>query len=68
MVLIPRFTRIGAWGLIVVMIGVFPANIHMALHPDLYPTIRPLALWLRLPVQIIFIVWPLWYTRPVPQK
>jgi uncharacterized membrane protein len=68
MVLIPRFTRIGAWGLIVVMIGVFPANIHMALHPDLYPTIKPLALWLRLPVQIIFIVWPLWYTRPVRQK
>jgi uncharacterized membrane protein len=64
LVLIPRFTRIGAWGLIVVMIGVFPANIHMALRPYLYPTIKPLALWLRLPIQIIFIVWPLWYTRP----
>jgi uncharacterized membrane protein len=64
LVLIPRFTRVAAWGLILVMIGVFPANVHMALHPSSYPSIQPLVLWLRLPLQILFIVWPLWYTRP----
>jgi uncharacterized membrane protein len=63
LVLIPRFTTLAAWGLILVMTGVFPANIHMALHPDQYPNIRPLVLWLRLPLQILFIAWPLWYAR-----
>lgn len=26
-----------AWGLIALLIAVFPANIHMAIHPDRYP-------------------------------
>ncbi|HKV39520.1 MAG TPA: DoxX family protein [Blastocatellia bacterium] len=62
-VLIPRFSVVSAWGLIVLLIAVFPANIHMAVHPWLYPNISPLALWLRLPLQAIFIVWAFWFTR-----
>ena len=68
-------TRVlAAWGLFALYIAVFPANVHMALHPDLpiagIPTglrLSPLALWLRLPVQLVFLYWAYRYTRPAAQ-
>jgi uncharacterized membrane protein len=66
-ILVPSLTRIAAWGLIALLIAVFPANIHMVTNPQLYPEISPTALWLRLPLQAVFIVWAYWYTRPVNQ-
>lgn len=62
--LAPRFTRAAAWGLIALSIAVFPANIHMALHPELFPQFSPAALWLRLPFQALIIAWAYWYARP----
>jgi uncharacterized membrane protein len=35
----------------------------MALHPELYPSISPIMLWLRLPLQPILIAWAWFYTR-----
>ena len=32
LVLVPRWSRLAAWGLIALLIAVFPANLHMALH------------------------------------
>ena len=29
-----RFSRWAAWGLIALLVAVFPANLHMALHPE----------------------------------
>lgn len=63
-VLIPKSRYVAAWGLIALLIAVFPANIHMALNPSLYPEINPLALWIRLPLQAVLIAWAYWYTRP----
>src|SRR5215210_1345810 len=52
LILIPGWTRrCAAWGLVVLLIAVFPANLHMALNPQLYPQLNPIALWLRLPLQ-----------------
>src|SRR6185503_5424228 len=62
MLTLPKFTRPAAWGIIALLIAVFPANIHMALHPELYPYISPSALWLRLPLQGVFIAWAYWFT------
>ena len=31
--------------------AVYPANVHMALHPERYEQIPPVALWARLPLQ-----------------
>lgn len=67
-------TRVpAAWGLMALFVAVFPANVHMALHPDLPisgvpPDLRPssLALWLRLPLQLLFLYWAYRYTRPAP--
>ena len=55
--LIPRLTNLSAWGLIALLIAVFPANIHMALHPDLFPEFNPAMLWLRLPLQLVLMAW-----------
>lgn len=67
LILVPSLTRIAAWGLIALLIAVFPANIHMAINPQLYPEISPLALWLRLPLQAVFLAWAYWHTRPTNQ-
>ena len=61
--LIPKLSRLAAWGIIALLIAVFPANIHMATHPELYPTIPEIALWLRLPLQAVLVLWAYWYTR-----
>jgi len=49
-----RFAR---WWLLGVLAAVYPANIHMALHPDRYPQVPPLALWARLPLQFLCAWW-----------
>ena len=63
MLLVPRWTVTAAWGLIALLIAVFPANIHMTMHPELYPSISLTALWLRLAIQGVLIAWAYWYTR-----
>ena len=63
LVLIPRFTALAAWGLIALLIAIFPANVHMALHTELYPRIKPpVLLWIRLPFQGVFIAWAYCFT------
>ena len=64
LVMIPRTSHIGGWGLIALLIAIFPANLHMALHTDLYPSIPAYALWLRLPLQLLPMAWAYWMTRP----
>lgn len=64
MLLIPKCRRIGAWGIIALLIAVFPANIHMAMNAELYTEFSPTALWVRLPLQAVLVAWAYWYTRP----
>ena len=61
--LVSRWSPWAAWGLLALLIAVFPANIHMALHPEQYPWASPLVLWLRLPLQFVLMGWAFWYTR-----
>lgn len=63
MLLIPAVTSLAAWGLIALLVAVFPANLHMALHTELYPNISPILLWSRLPIQGVLIAWAYWYTN-----
>ncbi|HEY0514215.1 MAG TPA: MauE/DoxX family redox-associated membrane protein, partial [Thermoanaerobaculia bacterium] len=51
LLLIPRFTVPAAWGLIALLIAVFPANLYMAMHPERFPRLSPALLWARLPLQ-----------------
>jgi uncharacterized membrane protein len=61
--LVPRYQTPAAWGLIALLIAVFPANLHMALHAEQFSRIPPLVLWLRLPLQAALIAWVYRYTR-----
>lgn len=71
--LIPRTRKLAAWGVIALLIAVFPANVYMAVSDvtvtgvfgrtlDPSPTVR----WGRLPLQAVLIGWAWWYTRPMP--
>lgn len=62
MLLIPGYMRFAALGLIALLIAVFPANIYMALNPQLFPDINPTLLYLRLPLQFVLIAWAYWFT------
>jgi uncharacterized membrane protein len=57
--MIPRRRRLAGWWLIATLLAVFPANVHMALHPDQFPKVPggAAALWARLPFQGVFIAW-----------
>ena len=53
--ILPDRTRRGArWWLLATLAAVYPANIHMALHPEQFPKIPAAALWIRLPIQGLF--------------
>ena len=53
----PRTRRAGGLLGIATLVAVFPANLHMALHPERYKRIPSAALYGRLPVQALFIYW-----------
>ena len=63
LLLFRRTERVAAWGIILLIIAVTPANVQMAIHPELYPEYTPAVLWARLPLQGVLIAWAFWYTR-----
>jgi uncharacterized membrane protein len=62
-VLVPQTRRAAAWGLVVLLVAVMPANVWMVQHPERYPGVPLWALWLRLPLQLPLIWWAWRYTR-----
>jgi len=66
--LLDRRTRwIAAWGIIALLIAVFPANLYVAevnLGPEGPGTGNAVANWIRLPFQLLFVAWAWWYTGP----
>ena len=65
---VPRYSRYAAWCLIALLIAVFPANLHMALHPEDFPEFGNVALWGRLPVQGLLIAWAYLFTSERERK
>jgi uncharacterized membrane protein len=62
--LVPETRRPAAWGIVVLLIAIFPANLWMVQHPDRYPSIPLWFLWLRVPIQLPLIWWAWQYTKP----
>ena len=58
-VLAARTRRIAGWWLVATLVAIFPANVHMALHPDRFPRLAPALLWARLALQPLAIWWVL---------
>jgi uncharacterized membrane protein len=64
-VLVPATRRVAAWGIILLLVAVFPANLHIALHDvPLGGRAQGFGVWnwIRLPFQAVFIAWAWWYT------
>lgn len=63
--LIPRTRRWAAWGLVALLLAVFPANIYVAfagLSVEGLPAAR-WYYWVRLPIQFLFLAWAVWLAR-----
>ncbi len=60
--LIPRFSRVAAWGIIALLIAVFPANIYVYQHQEIVPA-SPTAHLIRLLFQGVLIWMAYWQTR-----
>ena len=63
-VLIAPLRKIAGWGLVALLICVYPANIYMAITPEAFPEISIGLLYFRLPLQFLFIYWAYSVTRP----
>jgi len=61
-----RTRRPAGIGIIALLLAVFPANINMALNdlPMNGEPVPPALLWARLPLQLVFIAWAWWVTKP----
>lgn len=67
-VLFPQpLRRQAAWGLVALLVAVFPANLHVALNDVAVggAPASPVFNWVRLPFQLVFIAWVLWCTKPL---
>jgi uncharacterized membrane protein len=65
----PRVRVFAAWGVIALLIAVFPANVNMMLEnigPGGPGTGSPVVNWVRLPFQIVFGLWAYMFTKPAP--
>ena len=58
-----------AWGLITLLIAVYPANIHMLVNEIYLPDMprEKWLLWARMPVQFLFALWILWSAEIWPK-
>ena len=67
-ILFPKLRSMAGWGLVLLLIVVFPVNIHMAVNPNLFPDIPLSFLYIRLVLQFIIIYWTYFATQLSPQK
>ncbi|TWT66156.1 DoxX family protein [Allorhodopirellula solitaria] len=57
---VPRLRPVARWGLIALLIAVFPANVEMLIHADQFASIPYWLLVVRLPLQGLLIAWVWW--------
>lgn len=62
-VLLPRTRRLSGVGLIALLAAVFPANLYMARSPERFHKIPRWALYVRLPLQPMMMLWAWRVTR-----
>jgi len=65
MLLIPKTRYYAGWGLIALLIAVFPANIYLAYTNGAAMDISAAVAWGRLPFQALFIGLAYWHSKDV---
>ena len=63
MLLIPKTRYYAGWGLIALLIAVFPANIYLAYTNGAAMDIPAATAWGRLPFQALFIALAYWHSK-----
>ena len=63
MLLFEKTRFFGGWGLILLLIAVFPANIYLAQTNGTAINTSPALAWGRLPFQAVFIVLAYWHSK-----
>lgn len=66
LLMLEKYRKIAAWGIILLLIAVYPANIYLAFNevPQKALDIAPfVASWVRLPMQFIFIGIAYWHSK-----
>ena len=59
---IPQFSVVAAWGIIALLIAIFPANLFMFTNKKAGMGLPKIILFLRLPLQTVLMVWAYCYT------
>lgn len=59
-VAVPPLRQAAGWGLVALLIAVFPANLFMVMNADQFPGVPLWALVARLPLQGALILWVWW--------
>ena len=63
MLIIEKTRSLAGWGLILLLIAVFPANIYLAQTLGAEINISPALAWGRLPFQAVFIAIAYWHSK-----
>lgn len=70
LVMVPATRRVAAWGIIALLVAVYPANIYQAMYnpvlvdpPSFMGQPTETALLVRLPLQFVLMYWAWRYTR-----
>lgn len=61
--IVPIFSNLAAWSIIVLLIVIFPSNIYMSMNQNASLGLPKWLLILRLPIQILLILWAYQYTN-----
>ena len=62
LLLITPISQFAAWGIVALLIAVFPANIYLYQHQELVPA-SPTVHFVRLLFQAPLILWAYWHTK-----
>ena len=60
--LFPATQALAAWGIILLLVAVFPANIYMFKKGGATFRMSDRMLFWRLPIQLLLILWAYWFT------
>ena len=63
LLLAKKSRKLASYGIILLLIAIFPANIYHLTSAGAELGTYPWVLWARLPFQILFIAWAYWHTR-----
>ena len=66
--LVPATRRWATWGLLALLVAVFPANVYMLQSHGAGQAVPDWALWLRLPLQLVLMAWVWWCGRESIKK